>query len=265
VAGAGDTPACVLGAGIGEPGLACSVLGTTSLNGVVAGEPVFEPRDLGLLFTLPGGLWMRTMVNVAGTTTLDWCLSALCPDLLTGSDPFRALEALAASAPPGANGLVFVPYLSPGGVVAPRIESGARGLLAGLTPAHGRAEIVRAVYEGSALAIRDCFAAIDQNVDCIRLVGGGARSPLWSQIIANVTGRPVETPEGTQFGAKGAALLAGVGVGLYGSVADACRSTFRLDRRHVPDPALAAVYEAAFGRYVACRTAALEGVASAYR
>jgi sugar (pentulose or hexulose) kinase len=265
VAGAGDTPASVLGAGIGEPGLACAVLGTTSLNGVVTDKPIFEPADLGILFTLPDGLWMKTMVNVAGTTSLDWCLSALCPDLLSRSDPYQALEEIAASARPGAKGVVYVPYLSPSGVVAPRIEPGARGLIAGLTPAHGRAEMVRAIYEGGALAIRDCFAAIDQKVDRIRLVGGGARSPFWSQVIADVTGRPVETPEGTQFGAKGAALLAGVGVGIYGSVREACRETFRVARSHTPDPTQRATYDEAFRLYCACRTAALEGIASAYR
>ena len=104
--GAGDLPACVLGAGAVTPGIACSVVGTTCLNGVVSDEPVFTPRDMGILFTVPGGLWIKTMVNVAGTINLDWALNALCPDL-AGRDqptkhwqrsPTRAHRARAASA-----------------------------------------------------------------------------------------------------------------------------------------------------------------------
>ena len=89
--GAGDLPACVLGAGAVTPGVACLVVGTTCLNGVVADEPVFTPRDMGILFTVPGRLWLKTMVNVAGTTNLDWALSALCPDLAGRRDAYEAL------------------------------------------------------------------------------------------------------------------------------------------------------------------------------
>ncbi|MGB3541150.1 MAG: FGGY-family carbohydrate kinase [Mesorhizobium sp.] len=260
--GTGDTGACVLGAGCHEPGEAVTVLGTTCLNGVLFDRAVYEPVDLGLLFILPENRWMKTMVNVAGTTVLDWCLSTLCPDLALEAQPYEALGKLAERSVPGANGVVFVPYLSASGVIAPRIEPRARAGFHGLAPHHTRADMVRAVYEGIAYAIRDCYEAIGGTGGTIRLSGGGARSPFWSQMIADVTGYTVEIPEGTQFGAKGAALCAAVAVGAYASVAEACRATFRARRRHKPDAGAKAAYEAGYRRFKAGSAAALGALAA---
>lgn len=256
--GTGDTGACVLGAGCHEPGQAVTVLGTTCLNGVLFDHAVYEPRDLGLLFILPENRWMKTMVNVAGTTVLDWCLSALCPDIAAAEKPYEALGALAETSPPGANGVVFVPYLSASGVIAPRIEPRARAGFHGLAPHHTRADMVRAVYEGIAYAIRDCYEAIGGTGGVIRLSGGGARSPFWSQMIADVTGYAVEIPKGTQFGAKGAALCAAVAVGDHASIGEACRAMFRASRRHEPDASTAPACEAGYRRFKAGSAAALD-------
>ncbi|MCV3210813.1 carbohydrate kinase [Mesorhizobium sp. YC-39] len=263
--GAGDLPACVLGAGAAAPGIACSVVGTTCLNGVVSDAPVFNPRDMGILFTVPGDLWIKTMVNVAGTTNLDWSLSALCPDLLGRPDAYEQLASLAAGSPAGAGGVCYVPYLSHIGIIAPRLEAGARAGFVGLNPSHGRGDLIRAVYEGLAYAIRDCYDRIEQPISAIRLVGGAARSPFWTQMIADVTGVPVEVPEGSEFGAKGAALLAAVAIGWYGDIRQACRETFSLSRRHDPDPALSAAYDAGCRRYQIACEAMLDRLAPVYR
>lgn len=263
--GAGDLPACVIGSGSAEEGLACTVLGTTCLNGVLSNTPVFVPRDMGILFTIPGGLWLKTMVNVAGTTNMDWCLDALCPDFKQLEDPYGALNEIARAGNPGASGLTYVPYLSQIGIIAPRVEAGARAAFSGLDPSHRRADLVRAVFEGVAFSIRDCYESIGRPIDAIRLVGGGARSPFWSQMIADVTGLPVEIPAGTEFGAKGAALLAGTAIGWYGSVAEACRQTFVLATRYEPDTALKPGYDAAFARYQKVSTATLDGLSAIYR
>ena len=263
--GAGDTPASVIGAGLGSSGTASTVLGTTCLNGVVLDEPSFEPADLGLLFTVPGRLWMKTMVNVAGTSNIDWCLRALCPDLAGSPAPYDALAALAEAGGTGAGGVTYIPYLSSSGIIAPRIEPGARGGFVGLEPRHGRQHLVRALYEGVALSIRDCFEAIARPMQAVRLVGGGARSVFWSQMIADILGLAVEVPVGTQFGAKGAALLAGVGIGWYGSVEQACGATFELERCHEPDARKSDTYDAAFRRYTAARAATLDCIAPAFR
>ena len=255
----------MIGAGVGSPGYACTVLGTTCLNGVVTDAPSFEPADLGLLFSVPGRLWMKTMVNIAGTANIDWCLRALCPDLAAMPDPYAELARLAEAGGLGADGVSYVPYLSSGGIIAPRIEPGARGSFVGLEPRHGRAHLVRALYEGVALSIRDCFDAIGQPIQAIRLSGGGARSTFWSQLIADVVGVPVEVPAGLQFGAKGAALLAGVAIGWYGSVAAACDETFRLERRHDPNPATRAGYDDVYRRYRQVSAGCLDAIAPAYR
>ncbi|WP_172327902.1 FGGY-family carbohydrate kinase [Mangrovicoccus sp. HB161399] len=254
--GTGDTSACVLGAGCHAAGQAASVLGTTCLNGVLSDRPLFEPEQ-GLLFIVPGGLWMRTMVNVAGTTVLDWALATLCSELAQGPRPYEAMEALARSAPAHAGGLVFVPYLSASGVIAPRIEPGARAGFMGLAPQHGRPEMLRAVYEGIAHAIAHCFGDIALPLSEIRLSGGGARSAFWSQMIADATGTPVLVPEGSQFGAKGAALCLATAIGDFASVREASAATSRVLRTHLPDPAAAALFREAAGTYRIAADAAL--------
>ncbi|MDB5550119.1 MAG: hypothetical protein JWL86_103 [Rhizobium sp.] len=256
--GTGDTGACVLGAGAYKPGQAVTVLGTTCLNGVLFDHATYEPRNLGLLFIIPGRRWMKSMVNVAGTTVLDWCLNAVCPDIAAGDRPYDALGALAETSPAGSMGVTFVPYLSASGVIAPRVEPRARAGFHGLAPHHGRADLVRSIYEGMAYAIRDCYEQVGGAGEGIRLSGGGARSPFWAQMIADVTGYVVEIPEGTQFGAKGAALCAAVAIGDFNSIGEAVSSTYRAKRRHVPDARLKPVYDEGFGRFRVASAATLD-------
>jgi sugar (pentulose or hexulose) kinase len=262
VTGAGDVAASVIGSGGLAAGSACTVLGTTCLNGVVLDAPSFAPPDLGLLFSLPGRLWLRCMVNVAGTSNLDWVLRSLCPDLARDPDPYAALEALAEAAPPGVDGAVYLPYLSEVGIIAPAVSAAARAPFAGLVPGHGRPALVRAVYEGLAYAIRDCFAAMAERPQSVLLSGGGGRSRFWSQMIADVLGLPVEIPDGGEYGACGAALLAGTGIGWYPSIGDASRRVRTVRRTHRPDPALRGAYEAAYRRYGRHRDALLRMPAS---
>jgi len=245
--GAGDVAASVIGAGGLAEGAAVSILGTTCLNGVVVAEPVFTPPDLGILFTLPEGLWLRTMVNVAGTTNIEWALATLCGDFAEAPDAYERLAALAMQSPPGALGAVYIPYLSEVGIIAPIVASEARGGFAGLTPRHRRPDMLRAVFEAVAFAIRDCFEETGLAFGTVRLVGGGARSAFWRQMIADVLNRRVEVPMGGEFGAKGAALLAGTAIGWFPSIAEASRLTCRI--LHAHEPAGNGRYEEAYRRY----------------
>lgn len=252
VAGAGDVPASTLGAGAIEPGAACTVLGTTCHNGLVVAEPLFEPPEVGLLFCLPGERWLRVMVNLAGTSNLDWFIEQFCGlEAAQAPDPTALLarvESLAHQSPPGANGVLFHPYLGNGGVIAPFVEPAARGQFFGLSARHTRADLLRAVYEGVAYAIRDCYQAMTRPSD-VRLAGGGARSPFWSQLIADVAGWPVIVPAGREFGAKGAALLAGVGLGWFENIAQAVASADQIVRRHTPNPRLRLLYDDGYDLY----------------
>lgn len=257
IAGAGDVPASALGVGALEPGDACCLLGTNILNCLVTDAPIFEPADLGLSFCLPPDRWLRAMVNVAGTTNLDWVIATLFSaeeaTASTRAALFATLEQIAVSSPPGSRGVLYLPYLSAAGIIAPVVNPGARAQFAGMTQVHTRADLLRAVYEGVALSIRDGFDAIPAAVESIRLSGGGSKSAFWSQMIADCTGRRVLVPGGSEFGARGAAALAAVALGWSASLADAVSVYRETGRVFQPEPASARAYDRLYGRYTRLR------------
>lgn len=252
-AGAVDVVASVLGGGVYRAGQACSVLGTSFLNTLVSASPSFDPPDTGVQACMPGGLWARSLVNTSGTICIEWMIQTLLSD-----DPgeqvhdaafYAQIEALAELSPPGARGLIFLPYLNSAGIISPFSAPAARGLFFGLDMNHRRADMVRAVYEGTALAMRDCFAVMQQPVDEVVLVGGGARSGFWAQLFADASGKHILIPEGTEFGARGVALLAGVGAGIYPSLANAIETAVRPARVYHPQPERTRVYDALYPLY----------------
>jgi sugar (pentulose or hexulose) kinase len=260
VTGAGDVPASIIGAGAVRAGDTCVLLGTTCLTSVTLDEPSFEPPDVGLLFALPGAGWARVMATVAGTTNLDWFVSQFYASeraTFTRSDFYNHLETEAASA--SVSGPLYHPYLSEAGVIAPVVEPRARAQFSGLSPAHTRADLLRSVYEGVTLSIRDSISAMKQSdpVLSVILSGGGARSAFWSQMIADCLGAEVLVPEGSEFGARGAALLAGSALGWYASPNVGSRETFRVARRYDPDEASRSRWDERFRRFVALREAQL--------
>ena len=256
VAGAGDVPAVAIGAGALTPGAACTILGTTCINGLVVPTPTFTPADVGLLFYLPGDRHLRAFANIAGTTNLDWCIDLLFSaerDRLARPALFAMLDATVAAVPVGAHGVIYHPYLNSVGIIAPVVEPAARAQFFGLLPSHTRAELLRAVYEGVALAIRDCYAAADQPLSSVCLTGGGAQSAVWPQLIADCLGVPVTVPPGREFGARGAALLAGVGIGWFTDLAAV--ATQPDARVFSPDRSLMTSYDTLFATYRAVRAA----------
>ncbi len=204
--------------------------------GVTHDRPVFEPPDLGLLFTLPGRHWYRAMVNVAGTLNLDWALSALAPDLAATADRFEAVTRAVEAVPIGAGGVTFLPYLSDSGIIAPVVDRKARAGFSGLAPRHDRAHLLRAVFEGVAFSLADLLDRLSFDGHAVVLVGGGARSRLWPQMIADLADRSVHVPGGSEFGARGAALMAATATGRFASIAEAAalvpptRAVFEPDR-----------------------------------
>jgi len=144
-------------------------------------------------------------------------------------DAYERLTAEAAKAPPGSDGLLWAPYLM--GERTPYLDPTARGMLVGLTASHTRAHVIRAILEGVAFSLRDTFTIfqeIEVPVKTIRLGGGGARSPLWRQIQADIYGQQVETVEAEEGAAYGAAILAGVGAKAWPSVDAACDAVVRV-------------------------------------
>ncbi|MCO5071044.1 MAG: carbohydrate kinase [Rhizobiaceae bacterium] len=251
--GAGDVPSTIVGASALEAGTALVVLGTTCIAGVVSDEPVFSPPDLGLLFTLPGKAWFRSMVNVAGTLNLDWAIANILGETERNAELFGRLDAMIAEVPIGCDGVVYLPYLSDSGIIAPVFDQRARAGFFGLTPRHERKHMMRAVYEGVILAVRDLLQHLPDVEGEILLTGGGANSLIWTQMLADATGKPVAIPAGSEFGARGAALLAATAVGVFSSIREASLSTQQIARRQIPYLEARNAWNHAFSNYCAQR------------
>lgn len=247
VAGMMDVAATTLGTGAIRSGQACTIVGTSFLNCFLLDTPSFEPPGVGIQMRTVDGLWLRGMVNTAGTINLEWFLDNLCaaeradPALVDG-DIYRWAEKQAASVPLGASGLIYHPYLSNAGVVSPFFHPAARAQFFGLSVDHTRAHMLRAVYEGVALSMRDCARSMPDTIDEWFIAGGGSRSEFWCQMFADCTGKTIKVPEGEEFGARGVAMLAGVATGVYDDIADAAHSVARVRKTFTPDPRLTERY-----------------------
>ena len=200
------------------------------------------------------GKWHLMGVMLSAGGSLRWYRDALGePERQraqeTGQDPYDLLLADAEQVPAGCEGLIFLPYLS--GERTPYLDPHARGVFFGLTLRHRKPHLTRAVLEGVAFGLRDSLElmrGLGLTVLEVRASGGGARSPLWRQILADVFGTEIATVNVTEGAAYGAALLAGVGVGLFGSVPEACAQAVRVTGRVRPGPQ-AQVYPDYYARY----------------
>jgi xylulokinase len=230
VAGAGDQAAGAVGMGIVRPGAVSATIGTSGVVFAATDRPALDPRGRVHTFchAVPGR-WHVMGVTQAAGLSLRWFRDRFGTEGDNdGRDPYEKLIDEAAGAPAGADGVLWAPYLM--GERTPHLDPRARAALVGLAANHTRAHIIRAILEGVAFSLRDTltiFAEMSVPVGTIRLGGGGARSALWRQIQADVYGRSVEIVEAEEGAAYGAALLAGVGVGAWASVDEACAATVR--------------------------------------
>ena len=263
VAGLGDGQAAGLGVGITRPGEAYLNLGT----GIVSGTFSDSYRTDRAFRTMTGGVpgtWLIETFFGGGTYNVTWFTERFSD---IGPQPFgldlspeRILEAAAGDLPAGAEGLLALPYLS--GVLTPYWDSNARGVLFGLGPQHGKAHVYRAILEGLALETRlsttGAEVAMGTRTERFRLMGGGTRSRLWCQIVADVLERPVEIAREAEATCLGAAMLAATGAGLFPSVLDAADAMSSGGQVYHPEPAQVAqygrLYEVYKGIYPALRT-----------
>ena len=240
-----DVAACALGTGAIEHGQASSILGTAGIHQVIMEEPILEPRMVGM--TLCHGVkgrWMRMLAAMTATPNLDWFLKELGTGLRleprgvgreAGKDTYECLEQIVHSVPAGSDGVIFHPYLFPGGERGPFVQPTARASFTGLSLNHTAKHLLRAVYEGVALATLDCYRHMPIDPKSVLLSGGGANSAAWCQIVADCLGKPVTVPEGSQFGAKGAALNVGIAVGAYKNAQDGVAQSVRIARLYEPN------------------------------
>lgn len=244
MAGGGDQAANGVGVGAVTPGVVAMSVGTSGVVFAAADHPIIEPagRLHAFCHAVPD-MWhlMGVMLSAAGS--YKWFKDTFAPDL-----SYDELNAAAAAAPAGSEGLVFLPYLT--GERTPHPDPLARGAFVGLTVRHGLGHMARAVMEGVAFGLRDSveLMAAEMELGEVRVSGGGASSDLWLRIIADVIGLPVRVVGTAESAAHGAAILAATGAGVFGSVAEACDVAVELGEITEPGSD-AAVYDALYPVY----------------
>jgi xylulokinase len=251
IAGAGDQAAGAVGLGIVRPGMISATIGTSGVVFAATNTPALDPK--GRVHTFCHAIperWHVMGVTQGAGLSLRWFRDQF--GVTSDGDPYDSLTAEAARISPGADGLLWAPYLM--GERTPHLDPDARAALVGLTASHTRAHVVRAILEGVAFSLKDSFEILRElNVPCetIRLGGGGARSELWRQIQADVYGHEVETVVAEEGAAYGVAVLAGVAAGAWPSVDAACDEIIRTNRRVQPDPDATKLLHRQYQSYVA--------------
>lgn len=266
VAGGGDQAAGGVGCGIVRKGVIAASLGTSGVVFAFADTVSTDPQGRVHTFchAVPGK-WHVMGVMLSAGGSLQWFRNMLCQgeravSEQTGADAYEYITAAAARIPAGCEGLQFLPYLS--GERTPHKDPYAKGAFIGLSLRHTKAHMARAVLEGVAFGMRDSLEIIREMgvaVSEVRASGGGARSALWRQILADTGRAPMVTINVDEGPSYGAAILASVAAGLHPSVEDACDAIIRETARVAPDEALAAEYDRFFAEYQAAYHALAPG------
>jgi xylulokinase len=257
VSGTNDQYAGALGAGNCRPGILSETTGTC-LAGVTLVERLPQPLPDGLFggcFPIPGMSFVMAYSKTAGLV-LNWFRDNFGCGL-----SLKELDSEAAGIPPGARGVSMIPHFD--GAVSPNPDPAVRGIFAGLTLRHGRAELYRSILEALAFSLRENIEHMQAQgiaLTTVRSIGGGAKSALWLQIKADVTGLSIEQPEVTESAVLGAAMLAAVGWGSFVRLAEASERLYRKRAVFTPDPARRAAYDEAYARYRALCGKKVHGV-----
>ena len=254
VGGAGDGQCAGLGANATRPGEAYLNLGTAFVAGAMADRYVWDPAYRTLIGTLPGTYALETLIQ-GGTYTVNWFLERIAildaRRLQLGLQDVDVLEAAARRLGPGAEGLLLVPYWV--SAQTPYWDPAARGMLFGLGGHHGKAHVFRALLEGLAfeqrLALEGLAAGHGRPFEVLLTTGGGARSPLWRQIMADVTRTPLVLCREGETTSLGAGIQAAAAVGWYPTLRDAAEAMTGTGARHDPDPTAADRYDRLYAVY----------------
>jgi xylulokinase len=254
--GAGDQNCSVLGMGAVRPGLATVTLGTAGLAILATERPLAGFGGMMITHHVVPGMWEVEGLSNAAAASLRWFRDVVATrekeiEAAGGDNAFEQLDQLAARASVGSRGLLFLPYLAT--AATPRWNADARAAFVGLSFAHGRAEMTRAVMEGVVLEIRDMFEqwrAAGLEVDSLRIGGGATRSTLWNQIQADVYGLPVEPRRVSESTGLGAALMGGLGAGVFASIEEGVAALVHVADRIEPRTENHRRYEELYRAYV---------------
>lgn len=270
VGGAGDNAAAAVGTGVVEAGKAFTTIGTSGVVFAHADRVAIDPEGRVHTFcSAVPGKWTVMGCTLAAGLSLKWLRDNFFPAEKEaaaglGADPYRLMDRQAARVPIGANRLLFLPYLM--GERSPLLDPDARGVFFGLSAIHTKYDMLRAVLEGVVYSLRECLDVLrgmgvvsSEMIAC----GGGGGSPVWRQMLADVFGCPVGTAASAEGPALGAAILAGVGAGVFGSVEEGCRAAVRTNpERQFPDPGASARYEPYYRLYTRLYPALKESFAA---
>ncbi|MGF1608332.1 MAG: FGGY family carbohydrate kinase [Kiloniellales bacterium] len=262
-----DVVCSALGGGLYTPdgAAALTIVGSTGMHMTLAPtsavELAAEPSGYTMAFPVPG-MTSRMQSNMAGTLNIDWIVGLACQAVeRAGHQPSRqamlaALDGAVLEAAPGA--ALYHPYIDRAGERGPFFDARARAQFFGLSNAAGLGELVRAVYEGLGFAARDCYGAMGCRPREIRVTGGAARSTALKRILASVMQHPVRESNRGEAGAAGAAMIAGVAIGAFADMDEACRRWVEptLSETIAPDPDLKPLYDGLFDLYLELRRAA---------
>lgn len=249
--GSGDSVIEAFGVGVVDPGQCLVKIGTAANVDLVGERPYPSQLTITYPHAVPGR-WIAICPTNSGASTLRWFRDTFCRHEAigaNGTNPYDLIERLAAEAPPGCEGLMFHPYLM--GERGPYWDPLLRGDFVGISARHQTQHFARAVMEGVAFSIRDCFHVIESlelPITNRRLVGGGAKSRLWRQILCDVLGTSLLKPA-AEDAALGAALLAGVAVGIFPDWQSAARLGASVEEELLPDPETHAMYNQYFETY----------------
>jgi xylulokinase len=251
VAGAGDQAAGAVGMGITRPGAVSVTIGTSGVVFAATETPALDRKGRIHTFchAIPGR-WHVMGVTQAAGLSLRWVRDQWFRDLGHDDAAYSRMTEEASHVPAGADGVIWAPYLM--GERTPHVDPDIRAAVVGLAANHTRGHVARAVLEGIAFSLRDSFAIFAElgvPVNHVRVGGGGARSPVWRQIQASTYGHPVESLVAEEGAAYGAAILAGVGAGVWPSVDAACDQVVRGASVTQPKPESVAVMNARYAEY----------------
>lgn len=250
VGGAGDNAAAAVGTGIVEDGKAFTTIGTSGVVFAHTSKLSIDPKGRVHTFccAVPG-CWHVMGVTQAAGLSLKWFRDNMAANYIErakaeGCDEYALMDKDAESVPLGSRRLIYLPYLM--GERTPHLNPECRGVFFGLSAIHTQADMIRAVMEGVSYSLKDCYEVLQEmgiSVDEMMACGGGGKSPLWRQMLADMYGCEVKTITSQEGPALGVAILAGVGAGLFANVPQACRDFIRLNTYCQPKEPDRAYYE----------------------
>ena len=247
VGGGGDQAAQAVGVGAVHEGIVALTLGTSGVIFASSNTPAIEPdgRLHAFCHAVPDR-WHMMGVMLSAAGSFRWYRDTTAPDI-----PFAELSSEAADVSPGSDGLIFLPYLT--GERTPHPDPYARGAFVGLTVRHERKHLTRAVLEGVGFGLRDSFTLIEGSglpkAEQVLISGGGAKSPAWRQILADILHAELSTVNTAEGAAFGAALLAGVGTGMWPDIDSAHKEVIRVTGITTPNPEAAEQYDLFYKLY----------------